>query len=161
MFPRVDGRALDGTDIALPFGLPAPRTLCLVAFRQWHQACVDRWIARAEEAGISGSPMDLQPGDESCVVELPVIGTQWRLGRRFIDGGMATSIRIPRVLARTITVYTDVGAFQKSLGINGSGDVVAMVVTPQGEVLARADGDPTDVAWSQIAPALDIANETN
>lgn len=104
--------------------------------------------------------MDLKAGDDTCVVELPVIGTQWRLGRRFIDGGMATSIRIPRVLARTITVYTDVGAFQKSLGINGSGDVVAMVVAPQGEVLARAEGEPTDAAWAQIAPALGMATDT-
>lgn len=154
MFPRVDGRALDGTDIALPIHLPAPRTLCLIAFRQWHQPCVDRWITRAETAGVPGSPMDLQPDDESCLVEIPVIGTQWRLGRRFIDGGMATTIRVPRVLARTITVYTDVAAFQRSLDIAGSDDVQAMVVTRAGEVLARADGEPTDEGLEGILTAL-------
>lgn len=154
LFPRVDGRALDGADIALPIGLPTPRTLCLVAFRQWHQACVDRWIARAEAAGVPGSPMDLQPGDESCAIEIPVIGTQWRLGRRFIDGGMATTIGVPRVLARTITVYTDVGAFQRSLGIASSADVVAIVVARDGEVLARADGEPTDTGLETLMTAL-------
>jgi len=152
VFPRVDGRSLDGVEIPLPMGLPAQHTLCLVAFRQWHQACVDRWIARAEDAGIPGSPMDLQPGDDTCVVELPVIGMQWRLGRRFIDGGMATSIRVPRVLARTITVYTDVGGFQRSLGIASSADVVAMVVARNGEVLARAAGEPTE---DKLAAVLD------
>ena len=154
LFPRVDGRSLDGVDVPLPMGLPAQRTLCLVAFRQWHQGCVDRWIAHIEAAGVPGSPMDLKPGDDSCVVEIPVIGTQWRLGRRFIDGGMATSIGVPRVLARTITVYTDVGTFQRSLGIAGSADVVAMVVARDGEVLARADGEPTQEYVALITAAL-------
>ena len=160
LFPRVDGRALDGTHVALPTGLPAPRTLCLIAFRQWHQACVDRWIARAEAAGIPGSPMDMRSADDACVIEIPVIGTQWRLGRRFIDGGMAASIRIPRVLARTITVYTDVSAFQRCLDIPGSDEVQAMVVTRNGEVLARASGDPTDDGIAALAEALGYPRNT-
>ena len=82
------------------------------------------------------------PGDETCVVEIPVLSTRWKMGRGFIDGGMAANIRIPRVLARTITVYTNVSAFQKVLGIPGSDDVQACVVTPEGEVLARAPGEP-------------------
>ena len=153
-FPRVDGRSLAGSEIALPADLPAPRTLALLAFQQRHQGCVDRWIARAEGAGVPGSPVDMGPGDETCVVEIPVLSTRWKLGRGFIDGGMASSIQIPRVLARTITVYTNVSAFQKVLGIPGSEDVQACVVTPAGEVLARVPGDPTDAAWDVIAEAL-------
>jgi hypothetical protein len=156
IFPNVTGRSLGGVDIALPHELPATRTLCLVAFRQWHQPCVDRWITAVEAAGVPGSPMDLTSADEACVLEIPVIGTQWRLGRRFIDGGMATSIRIPRVLARTITVYTDVGAFQRALAIPGSDDVQALVVTRQGDILARAAGEPTDEALGVVVRALDI-----
>lgn len=96
----------------------------------------------------------MAPGDETCVVEIPVISTRWKVGRGFIDGGMAASIRIPRVLARTITVYTNVSAFQKMLGIPGSEEVQACVVTPAGEMLARVPGEPTDAAWSVIAEAL-------
>ena len=153
-FPRVDGRSLAGSEIALPADLPAPRTLALVAFQQRHQGCIDRWIARAEGAGVPGSPVDMGPGDETCVVEIPVLSTRWKLGRGFIDGGMASSIQIPRVLARTITVYTNVSAFQKVLGIPGSEDVQACVVTLAGEVLARVPGEPTDAAWDVIAEAL-------
>lgn len=152
----MDGRSLAGAEIALPTELPAPRTLALLAFQQRHQGCVDRWIVRAEGAGVPGSPLDLASADETCVVEIPVLSTRWRLGRGFIDGGMAANIRIPRVLARTITVYTDVSAFQKVLGIPGSDDVQACVVTPEGEVLARAPGEPTDAAWGVIAEALGI-----
>ena len=151
------GRSLSGADVALPEDLPAPRTLALLAFQQRHQGCVDRWIARAEAVGVPGSPVDMAPGDETCVVEIPILSTRWKVGRGFIDGGMASSIRIPRVLARTITVYTNVSAFQKVLGIPGSEEVQACVVTPAGEVLARAPGEPTDAAWSVIAEALDPA----
>jgi hypothetical protein len=97
----------------------------------------------------------MTPGDTTCVIEIPVISTRWKLGRGFIDGGMASTIKIPRVLARTITVYTNVSAFQTLLGIPGSEDVQACVVTPQGEVLARVPGEPTDAAWDVIAHALD------
>ncbi len=97
------------------------------------------------------------PGDATCVVEIPVLSTRWKIGRGFIDGGMATSIRVPRVLARTITVYTNVSAFQKVLGIAGSEEVQACVVTPEGEMLARVPGEPTDAAWSVIAEALEIS----
>ena len=154
-FPRVEGRTLAGSEVDLPADLPAPRTLALVAFQQRHQACVDRWIARAESAGVPGSPVDMTPSDTTCVIEIPVISTRWKLGRGFIDGGMASTIKIPRVLARTITVYTNVSAFQTLLGIPGSEDVQACVVTPQGEVLARVPGEPTDAAWDVIAHALD------
>ena len=153
-FPRVEGRSLSGAELELPTELPAPRTLALIAFQQRHQACVDRWITRAEANGVPGSPVDMAPGDETCVVEIPVLSTRWKLGRGFIDGGMASNIRIPRVLARTITVYTNVTAFQKLLGIPGSEDVQACVVTPSGEVLARVPGEPTDAAWAVISEAL-------
>jgi len=125
-FPRVNGRSLAGDDVRLPDDLPAERTLALLAFQQRHQACVDRWIARAEAAGIPGSPLDMDAEDRACVVEIPVLSSGWKLGRGFIDGGMAANIRIPRVLARTITVY----------------------------VLARVPGEPTDSAWQVIAEAL-------
>ena len=155
-FPQVEGRSLAGSDVALPADLPAPRTLALLAFQQRHQGCVDRWIARAEAAGVPGSPLDMGPGADTCVVEIPVLSTRWKLGRGFIDGGMASSIRIPRVLARTITVYTHVSAFQKVLGIPDSAQVQACVVTQQGEVLARVPGEPTDAAWTVIAEALGV-----
>lgn len=148
------GRSLAGVDVMLPADLPADRCLVILAFQQRQQACVDRWIARAESEGVPGSPLDVGPDDDSCVLEVPVLSTRWKLGRGFIDGGMASSIRVPRVLARTITVYTDVGAFQRVLGIAGSDAVQACVVTPAGDVLARVPGEPTDAGWQDVRDAL-------
>ena len=130
----------------LPSELGGERNLLAVAFRRNHQGDVDSWLedfATAEAA---------DPALRSY--EIPVISRRWSPARGFIDGGMAANIRIPRVLARTITVYTNVSAFQKILGITDSDRVQACVVTPGGDVLARVPGEPTDSAWQAIAEAL-------
>jgi hypothetical protein len=153
-FPEVQGRSLSGAELNLPGDFPAAKTLCLIAFQQKHQGCVDRWIALAEASGVPGSPVDMASDDETCVLEIPVISTKWNLGRRFIDGGMTSSIKVPRVLARTVTVYTDVGALQRAMGIADSGVVQACVIARDGSVLVRVPGEPTPGAWDAIAGVL-------
>ncbi len=153
-FPTVTGRSLLGVELALPQDFPAERTLAVVAFRQWHQARVDRWIARAVADGVPPTPRGLTGIVPAAVVELPVLATAWRPVRRFIDGGMTAGIGDPDVLARTITIYTDVGGFQRSLAIRGGEEVHALVVTRDGTILARAAGDPVDREWVGILAAL-------
>ena len=153
-FPAVVGRTLLGVELALPGELPADRTLAVVAFKQWHQAVVDRWIARAVAAGVPPTTLGETGPIPVAVVEVPVLSTQWRSVRRFIDGGMAAGIGDPDVLARTITVYTNVPVFQRSLAIAGSDDVHALVVTRDGAIVARGHGDPDDASWDVIASAL-------
>jgi hypothetical protein len=154
VFPPVTGRTLLGMEVVLPAGLPAERTLAVVAFQQWQQARVDRWIDRAITAGVPGTPRGAVGDLAVAVVELPVLSTRWRMARRFIDGGMASGIGDPDVLARTITVYTDVAAFQRPLGIPGSDDVHALVVTRDGVVHAHESGEPTAASWFAVATAL-------
>jgi hypothetical protein len=153
-FPAVTGRSLLGTELALPRDFPAERTLAVVAFRQWHQARVDRWIARAVADGVPATPRGHASVLANAVVELPVLATGWRPVRRFIDGGMTAGIGDPDVLARTITIYTDVGRFQRSLAIQGGEEVHALVVTRDGTILARGSGDPQDREWAGILAAL-------
>ena len=153
-FPAVTGRTLLGTELALPRDFPAERTLAVVAFRQWHQARVDRWIARAVADGVPPTPRGQTGALPVAVVELPVLATAWRPVRRFIDGGMTSGIGDPDVLARTITIYTDVGRFQRSLAIPDSDEVHALVVTRDGTILARGSGDPQDRDWDDILAGL-------
>ena len=94
-FPVVTGRSLLGAELALPRDFPAERTLAVVAFRQWHQARVDRWIARAVADGVPPTPRGLTGVLPTAVVELPVLATAWRPVRRFIDGGMTLGHRRP------------------------------------------------------------------
>lgn len=152
-FPVVDGRSLLGRTYRLPADLPGERTLAVIAFQQWHQARVDRWIARAAASGIPSTLVGVTGRLPLAVVELPVLATGWRLVRGAIDGGMAAGIGDPDILSRTITVYTSVRRFRAPLGIPDSRDVVAAVVTPGGAVLAMATGE-VDEGWALIAPAL-------
>jgi hypothetical protein len=77
---------------------------------------------------------------KSCILELPVLSGKFKLARRFIDGGMAASIKNPLVLARTITIYGAVGDFRQSLGITSISDVSVRVVARTGEVIWGTTG---------------------
>lgn len=153
-FPEVAGRTLLDAEVTLPSGFPAERTLAVVAFQRWHQSRVDLWIARAVAAGVPATHRGHEQPVPVAVVEVPALATRWRPVRRFIDGGMTASIGDPDVLARTITVYTDVVAFRRALDIPSDEDVWAFVVTRDGTVLARGQGDPDDVAWDPVGAAL-------
>jgi hypothetical protein len=154
-FPTLRGTSLLGDDIALPAGLPAERTLVLCAFKQHQQAQVDRWIERAvRELNVAATPLGLGEDAATAVIEVPCLGRKWRPVRRFIDGGMASSIAQPPILARTITVYGDVGAILMALDVPNADHVQARVVRRSGEMLAAAAGEPTGTGWDAIAAAL-------
>jgi len=154
-FPELVGRSLLGREVRLPAGLPAERTLVLCAFKQHQQEQVDRWIGRAVyDLAIPGSPLELPPDAKRAVIEVPCLGRKWRPMRRLIDGGMASSIAQPPILARTITVYGDVGVILRALGVDSAAEVQARVVTRSGEVLAAAEGEPVGAAWDTIAREL-------
>ena len=154
-FPALRGVSLLGEEVRLPAELPAWRTLVLCAFRQRQQAPVDRWIARAvDELGVAPTPLGLAPDAATAVVEVPCLGRRWRPARRLIDGGMASSIGDPAILARTITVYGDVGAILAALGASGPDEVQARVVERNGAVVAAAAGEPEGAGWEAIADAL-------
>lgn len=153
--PTFEARTLQGAAKVLPRDLPAERTLVLLAFHQRHQSDVDAWIGRAGDAGWAAdlsAPAALV--HERAVIEVPCIGRRWSAGRRFIDGGMAASIRVPSVLARTWTAYTDVGRVQQALDIPDSEQIWVGVVARSGEVLAVAAGEPTSTSWPVIARAM-------
>ena len=159
-FPDVDVRSLQGTDLRLPADLPARRTLLLLAFRQWQQQEVDAWLALADQAGWSADltvPADDRP---FAAIEVPCISRRWGPTRRFIDGGMAASIRVPAVLARTWTAYTDVGRVQRALDIADGEHIWVGVLTRSGEVLEIARGTPTDRSFEVIAAAMGAAQES-
>src|SRR5665811_406456 len=141
-------------DVGLPADFPADRTLAVVAFQRGQQSRVDRWIERAVAAGVPPTTRGARGPIPAAVVAVPVLSTQWRPVRRFIDGGMTAGIGDPDVLARTITVYTDVAAFQRFLAIPSSNDKQALVVDRDGAILARGCGDPDDTSWPTLAAGL-------
>jgi hypothetical protein len=150
----VRGRALDGTEYRLPAGLPAERTLVVLAFRQRQQADVDRWIDLAVSLGVPGSPLGGPEPRATAVVEVPVLGRRHLPARRFIAGGTAAAIRDAAVLARTITVYTDPATYRRRCGIAGADQVTAMLVDREGHASFQALGPPTAGEPDALATAL-------
>jgi hypothetical protein len=148
------GRALDGTEHHLPRGLPAERTLVVLAFRQRQQADVDRWIDLAVALGVPGSHHGASEPRLTAVVEVPVLGRRYLPARRFIDGGMVTAIRDPAVLARTITVYTDPAAYRRRCGVATADQVTAMLVDREGTASFQAIGPPTPASAQELIGAL-------
>ncbi|KAE8763645.1 hypothetical protein [Georgenia thermotolerans] len=153
-FPALEGRSLLGEPVALPAGLPAERTLVLVAFQRWQQPVVDGWLSRAVAGGVPSTPHGAPRPMPVAVVELAVLSIGWKPARRFIEGGMVASSRDPEVLARTITVFTDVSAFRRRLQIPSTEEVHALVVDRGGAVLARARGEVDAETWAAVAVAL-------
>lgn len=154
IFPSIPVVDLQGAGHRIPEDLPAPRTAVILAFQQWHQRLVDAWIARLEAAGIAGSPAERADDEAPALLEVPVISRRWSPFRRFIDGGMAANIRIPRVLARTQTAYIDRGPLFTALQIPDDSTVCVAVVEPDGHVVTRVLGEADDDAVDVILSAL-------
>lgn len=148
-FPPIRGRSLAGTDILIPDDLAGRRNVVLLAFQQRHQGCVDRWIDAVVAAGAQPSPPHDAKGRAVpgrvpvAVYEVPLLGGKWLPFRGFIDGGMTAGIRVPEVLARTITAYGQIGPVEKALGLPDRQQVVAVVLRGD-EVLALQRGEPED-----------------
>ena len=154
-FPTLDTRTLQGVDKHLPVDLPAYLTLLLLAFQQRHQRDVDEWMAVAERHGwLTDLAAPQSNRTEFAVIEVPCISRRWGPARRFIDGGMTAGIRVPTILARTWTAYTDVGRVQRALGIANSESIWVGVLTTDGDVLASTLGPPTNDGAALIAAAM-------
>ena len=87
-------------------------------------------------------------------LEIPVLSGRFKIARRFIDGGMAASIRDPRVLARTITIYGSVDAVCDPLGITSRENVSVRMVRRDGTVLWGCTGAVTDELLGEAIAAL-------
>lgn len=155
-FPEVEGRDLRGHDYRLPGEFPAAVSIAVLAFKQSQQGQVDAWISRLAEAGVPQTP--LGQGDlERVVLELPVLPGRYQVVRRFIDGGMASSIRDPEILARTITLYGSVDGVCDPLGITSRENVSVRAVRRDGSVIWGATGPVTESLVASLLEAVERA----
>lgn len=152
-FPERTGRDLLGHEYRLPGEFPASITIAVLAFKQWQQAQVDAWISRLGEAGVPVTPYGRTELDR-LVVEIPVLSGRYQVARRFIDGGMAASIRDPEVLARTITMYGSVDGVCQPLGITSRENVSVRAVRRDGSVVWGCTGEVTDALVTDLQAAL-------
>jgi hypothetical protein len=158
VFPEASGRDLLGHEYRLPTEFPAATNVAVIAFKQWQQGHVDAWISRLAREGIPQTPLGCEDLDR-VILELPVISGRYQVVRRFIDGGMAASIRDPEILARTITMYGSVDRLCGPLGIRSREDVSVRLVRRDGTVLWGTTGQVTDEGVDQLMAALAEADD--
>lgn len=130
--PRIQGESLSRVGYDFPADLPAAATLLLVAFRQRQQADVNTWLGPASEIAAENP--------DFAYFEVPMIGLRYRPARSFIDGGMRSGITDPDVRATTVTAYQRVSRFTEPLGVDGTDDIVALLVDASGVIRWSALG---------------------
>jgi hypothetical protein len=145
-FPTVHARDLQGREVTIPGAFEGRVNVVLVAFRRDHQRLVDSWVPWLE------AQAEAQP--DFRFYEIPTIGRLWAPFRNVIDGGMAAAIKVPHILARTLTVYGDVSRITTPLSIDDRSTIALFVVDGNGTVLWSGKGGFTAGAAAQLETVL-------
>ena len=133
-FPRIEAENLNKEPIILPDDLRGRPALVLVAFKRRQQTNVNTWLGMIPDIELA------VPGVR--VIETPTIsGLKWGWMSGFIDGGMRSGIPDLAARDRTITLYTDVGAFRRALGLGSTDEIYAVLLDAEGEVVGIEKGD--------------------
>lgn len=129
--PALTVKRLDQQRVVLPQGLPAERTLALVAFHSGQRDEVRSWIHGLrldQDPSISWFKMPVlnDPGTEQARSEIESI----LLARHAQDIDPS----------RLVPVFTDRDAFIRAAGLTGTQHAWVLVLDRDGKVLARAEG---------------------
>ena len=129
--PSFMARTLTAQTIAVPGGLPAERTLALIAFRSTQRAHIDGWV--------QGLNLDTDPS--IAWVRMPVLNDPGNTAARSaIETKLLRIYPADAERARLLPVFTDRTRFIRAAGLNGTDQVYAVVINREGDVLARAEG---------------------
>lgn len=145
-FPSVSAANLEGRKFNLPADFEGELNVVFVAFKQWQQVWVNRWLAFAK-------PLAARFAD-ARVYELPVLPLYGAIQRWWIDNGMRMGIPDRKVREATITIYTDKPAFRAALDMLSEDTVYALIVKRDGSVLWRESGEFTDAKGRALAQAI-------
>jgi len=137
--PDITIKRLDQQRIVLPHGLPADRTLALVAFDHEHSGEIQSWIRGLrlnQDSSISWIKMPVleDPGSEQA--------------RLAIENNLLARYRGKAARARLVPVFTNREAFVRAAGLSSARHASVLVLDREGKVLARAEG-PFDEAKAQ------------
>ena len=144
--PVINAKRLNQQPVSFPQGLPAPRTLALVAFERGHRREIESWITglqlRRENSTIAWLKMPVldDPGSESA--------------RTDIEHGMRARHSAEVDRARLVPVFTDRAAFIRAAGLTGSDHAWVLVVGRDGQVLARVEGEYSEEKGQTLRETL-------
>ncbi len=130
--PTLHAKRLNQQPIALPHGLPAGRTLALVAFHRGHRGEVESWI----------KGMGLRENDAIAWLKMPVLDDPGsESARSVIENGMLARHVGDFDRARLVPVFTNRDAFIRAAGLSSPDHAWVLVIGRDGQVLARVEGE--------------------
>lgn len=129
--PPLHAKRLNQQPIALPHGLPAGRTLALVAFHREQRREVESWI----------KGMGLRDNDAIPWLKMPVLDDPGSAdARNAIETRILARHASDAVRSRLVPIFTDREAFIRAAGLSGASHASVLVLDRNGKVLARAEG---------------------
>jgi hypothetical protein len=131
-FPTLTARDLEGGSLTLPDDVIGSPCVLLIAFQRWQQSLVDGWTVFLEHAEERFPSMD--------VYEVAVLSRVYVPARPLIDGGMRSGVAEPSKRTRTLTVYTDVRGFLRSLGVLSTETIQVVVLDHNGHAVWDHEG---------------------
>lgn len=130
--PTLHAKRLNQQPIALPHGLPAGRTLALVAFQRGQRGEVESWI----------KGMRLRENDSIPWLKMPVLDDPGsESARGVIESGMLARHVGEIDRARLVPVFTNRDAFIRAAGLSSPDHAWVLVIGRDGQVLARVEGE--------------------
>ena len=129
--PSFMARTLNQQPITVPGGLPAERTLALIAFSSTQREHIEGWI----------QGLNLRADPSIAWMRMPVINDPGSpAARSVIETKLMRHYLAESERARLVPVFTDRDQFIRSAGLAGTDQVYAVVINREGDVLARAGG---------------------
>jgi len=129
--PTLTAKSLSQQPVVLPYGLPAQRTLALVAFDRGHRGEIDSWIQGLRLDSDASIPW----------FKMPVMNDPGSAGARTdIENRLLARHTAQIDRSRLVPVFTDRDAFVRAAGLSGTEHAGVLVLNRDGQVLARAEG---------------------
>jgi hypothetical protein len=144
-FPTIKAENLNKVQMTLPADFGARRSIVFVAYKQNQQNVVNTWLPFASQAAKKSGVK---------YFETPVVSSSYKLMSGFINNGMRSGIQDTGTRAKTITLFTNVGKFNKLVGLSGTNTIHVIVLDRNGKVLAKQSGAYTQDKAKAISAAL-------
>lgn len=148
MFPNIKGKTVNGHERTLPHDFTGRYNIVLLAFTQEQQYEVNTWMTFLMRLR--------QTNPEVNVYEVPVVKRYSFVQRRLLDYWMYSGIPDADTRDRTITLYTDVGAFLDTLGLPNAATIYMLVVDRDGLVSWQTTGSYDERKAAELINKLNL-----
>ena len=148
--PSVAAKRLDQQPLMLPNQLPAERTLALVAYTRHQREEVQSWIR--------GMGLDTDatiPWFRLSVINDP--GSE--VARNELERKLLARHPHEADRAKLVPVFTNREAFARAAGMSGTQHAAVLVVSRDGQVLARAEGEYDAAKAAALRETLRIQHD--